>query len=160
MTDIQQQQLGAPPVLPATPAEAATRLTALKSDPAWRDQFLAGNGPQVKEFKNLSELAAKGDNVDMAMAGISEGGQSSDSHAMTEVAKMFRELAIRDEVTSQFLRGEKVTLHEFKLVENWKREQMGDPNFVKRYLEGDLKARQQMTIANTVLVNGVKDVAA
>ncbi len=34
---------------------------------------------------------------------------------------------------------------------------MGSLDFVKRYLSGDIKAAQQMTLANSVLVNGVKE---
>jgi hypothetical protein len=37
---------------------------------------------------------------------------------------------------------------------------MGDEAFVKRFLSGDVKARQQMLIADTVLVNGIKSKVA
>jgi hypothetical protein len=59
----------APPVVPSagaaamTPAQAAARLQQLQSDPAWVDRFLAGSGAQQREFAQLSELAASGDEI-------------------------------------------------------------------------------------------------
>jgi hypothetical protein len=46
-----------------TPAQAAARLAQLQSDPAWVDKFLAGSGQQQREFAQLSEIAASGDEI-------------------------------------------------------------------------------------------------
>jgi hypothetical protein len=69
-------------------------------------------------------------------------------------------LGIRDEVTSQFLKGEKVTPTEYEMVSNWKKTAMGDNSsggFVERYLAGNTEAKQKMLIANSVLTNGIRD---
>ena len=123
---------------------------------------MTGDVTAKKEFHELtSKISAGGDDVVAAvMSGKLPEMASTEQRLMAGTAEMFRELGIRDEVTSEFLRGVKVTPQEYELVLNWKKEQMGDTGtdgFVKRYLAGDTKAHQQMTIANTILVNGVKE---
>ena len=47
---------------PATsPGQARARLSQLGADPAWRDQLLTGNAAKVREFQELSALAASGE---------------------------------------------------------------------------------------------------
>jgi hypothetical protein len=155
MTDVQQP--GALPAPPATPAEASTRLTALKSDPAWRDQFLAGNGPQVKEFKNLSELAAKGDDVDMAMAGVS--GQSSESRLLAATAEHLREMGFPPTAIRETISGKEPTPADVERARVWKTQIMKNPEWVKRYLSGDGDAQREMLAAN-ILLSSAKEAAA
>lgn len=75
---------------------------------------------------------------------------------MAATVDHFRGLAIDDGVTKQFLSGERVSPHEYQLVCNLKRELMGDAEFVRAYLAGDVKANKRMTIINSVITNGVK----
>ena len=106
-------------------------------------------------------VAAGGDDtVSVAMSSHPALMPTTDMAAMAVTTALFRELGIRDEVTSQFLRGEQVTPEEYEAVSNFKKEKMGDAEWVKRYLDGGVKERQQLLIANTVLVNGVKKSAA
>jgi hypothetical protein len=155
MTD-QQPQTPPPAAPPANATEAAARLETLKADGAWRDKFLASDGPALKEYRDLTAMIADGgDDVAAAMSG-KLGAANTEQRHMAATAEMFRGLGIRDEVTSQFLRGEQVTPLEYELVSNWKKEHMADKAWRDLYLAGDLKAGQQMMLANSVLVNGIK----
>ena len=87
-------------------------------------------------------------------------GQPTEIRQMSVAVDMFRDMGIKEEITANFLRGEQVTPDEYKAVANWKRAAMNDPVFTKAFLAGDQDARQKMTIANTVLVNGIKENAA
>src|SRR5260221_492362 len=81
---------------------------------------------------------------------------NSGQRQMAVAVEHFRELGIDDGVTKQFLTGQKVSPQEYQAVANLKRELMGDADFVKKYLGGDVKSQQHMTTINAVLVNGVK----
>jgi hypothetical protein len=152
----QQQQTPSPSAPPANATEAAARLETLKADAGWRDKFLASDGPALKEYHVLTAMIADGgDDVAVAMSG-KLGAASTEQRHMAATAEMFRGLGIRDEVTSQFLRGEQVTPQEYELVSNFKKELTADRAWRDRYLGGDLKAAQQMVIINSVLVNGIK----
>ncbi len=64
-----------------------------------------------KEFDKLTAKIAAGgeDTVAVAMAGNPVHMPTTEMHQMAHTAEMFRSLGIRDEVTNQFLRGEKVS---------------------------------------------------
>jgi len=152
--------------LPATATEARTQLDAKLADKDWGARVLNGDVAANKELRELSHKSAEsGDDVVAAALALSGKdaygpGTTSDQRVMASVAEEWRSLGIRDEVTAQFLRGEKVSAAEYELVKNWKTTAMGDQDFVKKFLAGDSVARQKMTIANSVLVNGIKDSAA
>jgi hypothetical protein len=162
MTEAVQQQQQQPPAPPKNSTEARAVLDARTADPSWGGRVFNGDPAANKEFHELTAMVAAGgdDTVAVAMAGNPVYMPTTDLHQMAHTTALFRELGIRDEVTSQFLRGVQVTPQEYELVSNWKKENMGDEAFVKRYLSGDVKASQQMMIANTVLVNGIKRTAA
>jgi hypothetical protein len=157
MTDAAQQQLdvSAPP---ATPAEAVTKLDQLKSDPAWAKAWLSGNGPQVKEYENLSALAATGDKVDAAMAGVLADTPFQDSGHLQMIAatKMFRELGINDATIKQTLSDHEVTQQEHDIVAKWKADRMRDSEYVKKWLSGEGEQAREMTLANIVLSSSIK----
>jgi hypothetical protein len=146
--------------VPSTPAEASARLETLKADAGWKDQFLAGNGPQVAEFKSLTELAAKATDTDKALAGRLQDGpvQSSSHMVQIGVANTLREIGIRDEIIKDVLTGEhKVTRAEYEMTERWKAERMRDKEWVQRYLTNDGDAHEKMTLANIILSGGIRE---
>lgn len=151
-----------PPAPPATPGEAATRLSTLSADAEWRGKFLAGNGPQVREWNELHQLAANGDNIDMAMAGkFLPGGQSSEHIVQMETAAMMQELGIRSEIIRDALSDKHtVTRAEFEATKVWKADRMTDPEFTKRWLAGDREAKRKMMLADIILTGNVKEDAA
>jgi hypothetical protein len=159
MTD---QTLVVPPAPPTNATEARAALDARKADPAWSDRYLAGSPAEKKEFDSLTAMIAAGgdDTVSVAMSGNPVYMPTTDMAMMAHTAAMFRELGIRDEVTREFLQGKGVSAQEYELVVNWKKEHMGDVEWQKKYLSGDVKAGQQMMLANSVIVNGKRETAA
>src|SRR5258705_4426373 len=148
------------PAAPSTPAEATAKLDALKSDPAWRQQFLSGNGPQVKDYNNLSELAAKGEaeKVDAAMAGVMADTPFQDSShlEMLHATTMFRDHGISDAVIKQALTDYRVTAEEHAIVAKLKADRMRDPAWVKAWLSGEGEHARDMMLMNIVLSSSVK----
>ena len=154
MTDLQQP----PPAAPSTPAEASTRLDQLKSDAGWREQFLSGSGPQVKEWNDLHTLVATGDKVDAAMAGVLADGPWQDSGHLEMIAatKMFRELGISDATIKQTLTDYQITQQEHDVVAKWKADRMRDSEWVKKWLSGEGEHARDMMLANIVLTSTIK----
>jgi hypothetical protein len=159
MTDVQQQQ----PAQPSTPAEAATRLDQLKADPTWTGAFLAGGPAQKKEFSDLHELVAKGDNIDMAMAGefMSGGIQTSDHMQNMGAAASLREAGIRDEIIRDVLAGTHVVSKaEYEATRQWKADRMSDAEWTKRLMAGDNEANRKWKLANIILTGKIKEDSA
>jgi hypothetical protein len=152
------EQLDTPAAPPKTASEASAVLAARQADRDWGAKVFAGDPNANKEFRELTAMVSAGgdDTVTVAMNGNPVYMPSTDLHQMAHAAGWFRELGISDQIISEFLRGGQVTPQEYEAVANWKKEHMGDEDWVKKYLSGDVKARQQMMLADTVLVNGVK----
>ena len=156
---------------PANATEARGQLDARLADSEWGARVLHGHPEATRELRKLSAKAAETGGDDVVAAVISgkagqpgQGGMFADSQTvqMAGVAEMFRDLGIADDVTAQFLRGDKVSAAEYQAVKNWKMTAMGDKapgGFVERYLGGDVTAKQKMLLADSVLVNGYKEVA-
>jgi hypothetical protein len=154
------------PAPPANATEAQSALNLKIADPEWGARFLNGDGAARREYDDLiGRVATGGDDV---VASVMNGtvptsdhvAQPSEIREMSVAVDMFRDLGINEQITANFLRGEQVTPDEYTRVANWKRAAMNDPVFTKAFLAGEQQARQKMTIANTVLVNGVKEKAA
>jgi hypothetical protein len=154
------------PAPPANSTEARAALNLKIADPAWGERFLNGDVAARREYDDLvGKVATGGDDV---VASVMNGTVPTSDHVaaptdireMSVAVDMFRDMGIKEEITANFLRGEQVSPAEYKAVANWKRSAMNDPTFTKAYLSGDQEAGRKMTIANTVLVNGVKEAAA
>jgi hypothetical protein len=147
---------------PSTPAEATARLDQLKSDPGWRDLFLAGSGRQVNEFHSLHELAAKEANatlIDKAMNGGALDGemQTSEYVEMRGAAAMFSELGIRSEIIKDVLAGtHKVTKEEFQAAELWKADRLRDADWKAKYMSGDREEQRRMMLADIIITGGIR----
>ncbi|WFU37752.1 hypothetical protein QA640_25155 [Bradyrhizobium sp. CB82] len=143
-----------------SPAEASAQLGQLRADKDWSAAFLAGSGPQVAEFHRLSEIAAKSDDVDQAIAGIEKFNgvfRDTNHQIMIEVAGGLRDIGLPHEVIRQALAGQPVSREERTAAEQTKIKLMGDPAWVKEYLAGSVPHRQQMTMVNIVVNSPVKD---
>ena len=159
MTETTQTQLDAP-APPSTPAEAATRLDQLKADPKWTSALLSGALGQTKEFHDLHHLVAKGDSVDMAMAGVLQPGvlQTSDHMELMGGAQALRALGIQDGIIKDVLTdSHAVTKAEYEATKQWKADHMSNPEWVKLYMGGDNEARRKMALANIILTGGIKE---
>ncbi|MCA1474772.1 hypothetical protein [Bradyrhizobium sp. NBAIM08] len=150
--------------IPATGAEAAARLNELKGNAEWRDKFLAGNGPEAKEFRELTSKINESDNpnVDKAMAGLLDDApfQSTDRLQMIGATQMFRDLGIRDEVIRETLTNREVTQQEYDAVARLKAERMRDHAWVKEFMAGNGQHTRDMMLMNVVLSSPIKKQAA
>lgn len=152
----------APVAMNAT--DAQNQMNVLTADKAWVDRLLNGDVAAANQFKALTGALVDGGSADDVVASIMDGKApefgNGEQRQMARAVEHFRELGIGDGVTKQFLSGQKVSPQEFRAVADLKRELMSNAEFVKAYLGGDVKAKQRMTMINSVLVNGVKVTAA
>ncbi|RXG86496.1 hypothetical protein [Bradyrhizobium zhanjiangense] len=150
-----------------TPEAARDRLAELKADTKWRDAFVSGNGPQVSEFRRLSELAAKATDrtINDAIAGkapsmdqIFIDPQMRDA---TQTIEALRGMGIHEEsVARSVLDGSAVSADERHQASIAKDRLMKDVDWTKKYLAGDGEARRQMGLLNVILTRSVKESAA
>lgn len=150
------------PTIPSTATEARAILDARISDSAFAERFCAGDVAAKKEIDALhAKINAGGDDmIDAAMNGKLSDVPSSEQRMVAGTAEWFRELGIRDEVTSQFLKGQKVSAEEYEMVVNWKKTAMGDNSpggFVERFLSGHAESKQKMLLADSVITNGIRE---
>jgi hypothetical protein len=152
------EQTSATPAALSTPAEAASRLGELKENTEWTGKLMAGDPAVKAEWHGLHGLAAKGDNVDMAMAGVLQPGiiQSSDHLQMIGLAEFLRERGMPEDVVKEYLSGKVATTKEFhNRVAEWKREAMSDKDWSARLMSGDSKALKQFQIAHQILTSTI-----
>jgi hypothetical protein len=154
MTD--QPLIPEPPVLPSTPAEAATRLDQLKADPKWTASFLSGSPTQVQEFRDLHEIVAKGGDVDAVMAGAVPAMPSSDLREMIGTAALLKDVGFTPLSIKETLEGRPASQAEVDMATKWKADHMSNPDWVKRLMSGDVEARRHLLVANVILSSPVK----
>jgi hypothetical protein len=158
-----EQQPAAPPAPPKNATEARAVLDARMADKDWGGRVFNGEPAANKELHELTAMVAAGgdDTVAVAMTGNPVFMPNTDMAAMAHTAAWLREMGIRSEVIKEVLEGRpSVTAREYELVTNFKKEKMGNAEFVRLFLSGDIKARQQLMLADSILVNGVKGEAA
>ncbi len=147
----------AAPAPPANATEAAARLGALSADKIWADRLLSGDGAATREFHQLSEMVANGDQIDMAMAGPLHSLASgvipdSSLRVMSEGAAMLREKGLSDGTIRQLLSDQPVSVQEQEAAKVWMNEFRTDRERVRKYLEGDAGLGKQVTAAH-ILIN-------
>jgi hypothetical protein len=145
-----------PPALPSTPAEAATRLDQLKADPKWTASFLSGNPTNLQEFRDLHEIAAKGDGIDAAMAGVLPEMPSSDLRTMAGTAGLLKDVGFTPLSIKETLEGRPASQAEIDLATKWKADHLSNPKWVERLMSGDVEAKRHLLVANVILSSPVK----
>lgn len=152
------------PIIPAAANEAAARLSELKADPKWREQFLSGSSTHAKELRDLQAVIDKEQNtqLDMAIKGeLFDGIQPGGHLAAVGTAEMLREANIGDTaVIKQVLTGGEVTPQEHAAAIARKAELMGDAAWTDRYLKGGAAEKREMTLISIVLSSKLKGAAA
>src|SRR3984893_17777624 len=148
MTDTVVQPT-APPAPPANAAEARTRLDGLIKDREFGAKLLSGEANANREF---SELQAKADSIDpadqVAVAMSGNIGEMPDSSVklMANMAGLFRELGIREEVIKQTLEDHQVTQQEHDVVAKWKAGRLKNSEWVKKWLAGPGEADRRQIL--------------
>jgi hypothetical protein len=150
------------PAPPSTPAEATTRLDQLRADPKWTEALLSGGPAQTREFHELHELVAKGDGVDMAMAGVMQPGiiQDSGHVEMANTATMLRDMGFNPKQVRETLEGKEATQADIDIATAWKAQNMNSKEFVTRLMAGEPEAARLLMAANIVLSSPVKKEAS
>jgi hypothetical protein len=128
------------------------------ADPEWGAKVFAGNPEANRELRELTSKASGTDDSVVAAVMSGEPGKmpTTETHIMAGTAGMLREMGISEEVIEQTLKGHQVSEQEYKLTQAWKARHMKDPEFVKRFLNGDTEAREKMTLADIILSGGIK----
>ncbi|EIG56080.1 hypothetical protein [Bradyrhizobium sp. WSM1253] len=151
------QPIQTPPA--PTPDEAVAKLADLRSNKDWTDNFLKGNGPQVAEFRSLSEIAIKsGDRIEKAIAGVLDDSPVQESGHIQNIgaAAWLREAGVETGVIRQVLTGDEVTPQEHAAATATKARLLKDQDFTKRYMASDGEAVRQMTLLNVIVSSKVK----
>ena len=136
-----------------TAAEATTKLADLTANHEWSTKLLAGDGPTVREFRELSAAKVQTDRTDAALAGtlnpgtwdIAVDGKLSARNLMTGIDDL-RNLNIEDRQIERLLKSEPISASDRAWVEGYEREMLGNKEFTARYLSGDLAARREITL--------------
>jgi hypothetical protein len=145
-----------------TPAEASTKLETLKADPDWGKGFLAGDGPKVAEFQQLT-AAAQPDHesraLEMAIGGqLFEGvaGQPPGHMEAIATAQALREAGLGSDVIRQVLTGAPVTQAEHDAATRQKAALLRDNDFCKNFLAKNGPEVERMALLDVVLTSPIK----
>jgi hypothetical protein len=146
------------PAEPTTPSEAATRLTALKADPAWTKALMDGGPAQTREFHSLHELVSKGDGIDLAMSGEYAPGevQSSDHIQNIGVASMLREAGVPDGEIKEYMAGHTTTKGWYDATARLHADKMSDAAWLARFNAGSLEEKRLFHRMHIVLTGDIK----
>jgi hypothetical protein len=146
---------------PSTPAEAAARLDQLAADAAWRNAFLSGNGPEAKQFHELTtmaESARQDDEVEMALKGQLYDAPFQPSEHLENIAltQTLREAGLTDDVIRQAVRGDTVTQAEHDAAKRAKESLLRDNDFVRKFLEKNGPEFERMMLIDVILTSPIK----
>jgi hypothetical protein len=170
----------APPVDPAalvniaamSPGAARARLGGLLQNAEWQKQFLGGNGPQLREFKELSEKAAgPGDTrLDAALAydpntappfETSYAGELN-TWQLAKVVTNLKELGLEPDHIREAFDVENRTIDgaTWAAAKRLEQQRFGDAEYVKRYLAGNPAEKREMALIRIVLSMKVAEATA
>ena len=153
------------PAPPANATEANARLGTLTENKEWGGRLLAGDAAATKEWKDLTALAAGGNPVEAAMAGVVPGLNDAggmlpggDDLVMAGVVEHLRERGISDGAIRELLNDDKVAQWEHDAAKRWKDEHMSDREWTKKWRAGDALAAKEMILADIILNSEIKGV--
>jgi hypothetical protein len=147
-----------PPAAPATssPAEAASKLAALRSDASWGEKVLKSDPAAVAEMRSLAKLVSEGNDLDAMIvaaqdtADTSVGGQLSAKKVAGEITSLREHLS--DGVITELLAGRESTPQEVDAVKRFKAMRHGSAEWVKKFLAGDHEAVRESRLISIVLM--------
>lgn len=144
-------------VIPTDVGEAEARLSAVKADPKWRDEYLAGSPRHAKELRELQAAVDKAKNtrVEMAVSGqLFDGIQPSGHLAAVGGAQYLKGIGLGEAEVRQGITGAPVTPDEHAAAVATKTRLLEDPDFVAKYMSGDAEARRTVTRLNIIVTAG------
>ena len=147
MTDVQQQQPGAPATPPAAPTnslEARGRLNTLIADKDWGAKLLAGDAATAREYRDLSALAdgPVSDQVSLAMSDADLGFMPNSSDVqMRNMAGWLREAGFDERCVRETLEGKAASDGDIAIATRWKKDLLHPGGeWSTRLLKGDPQA--------------------
>jgi hypothetical protein len=161
--------LAAPVNLAAmTSAQARERLDGLLQNPDWQKRYLAGNGPERREFEALT--AKKNEAADNRLDRIIDGtevvreletvanGELS-TFKMMQAAEHIKNFGLDGATVKQALTSAPVSRAEYDAVKTLRGDMMGDKDFTAAVLAGNPEAVREFTLANIIISNGIAEEA-
>jgi hypothetical protein len=127
--------------VPIDQAAASARKAELLANPEWRGKFLENDPAAHTEMSAINSVL------------VGPAPQETLDPSQIEHA---RALVIREDIVQQLATRMPIPQSEHDAVARWKAGHLKDPAFLRKYFDGDYEARQQMTIANIVLLCPIK----
>lgn len=154
------------PVRSMHPATAAAKLDELLKNSDWQQRYLRGDGPQVREYSELStkKAEADADRLDKIVAGVAETpfmetvgrGQISTLDAM-RTAEQLRGFGLNDDSIKQAISGKPVSKQEFDAVHTLRGDRMADRDWGAKVLANNPAAVREFTLMNLIVANGFRE---
>jgi len=122
---------------------------------------MRGGLEQRRTFHDLHELISKGDGIDQAMSGVLPDGiiQDGAQVQMAGTVAMMREMGIRGDVIREALTGYEPSQALIDETTRYKADLMSNPEWRKKFMSGDVEARRQKFLANSILTDGIREQA-
>jgi hypothetical protein len=152
----------APLTPPANATEAQARLTSLVENRDWGAKIVAGDVTANREMRALTAMIAGGG--DDVAAAIVSGNKlpelaTSEQRLMAATAEHLREMGFPPTAIRETISGKEPTPADVERARLWKTQIMKNPEWVRRYLDGDGDAQREMMAAN-ILLSSAKEAAA
>jgi hypothetical protein len=127
----------AAPEAPANVEAATARKAELLANETFRAKFLDNDPAARAEMSAINRILV---GPDPAAAPV---GADVLDHA--------REMGVSEDVVKQIAEGQPVSQFEYDAVLRWKTSHMKDPEFLRKFFDGDYEARKQIFLANVTL---------
>jgi hypothetical protein len=140
------------------------------ADPGFREKYLAGDASARAEIKSLIEgktaadaVAAK---VDAALAGSPPSGfyvNSPDGVSPADLGSAvngFRGIGVSDGALRECFTGNPTDRETYDAVMAYRQSMLEDPEWKARWLKGDVRARRELFLCNTVKLNFEREAAS
>jgi hypothetical protein len=144
---------GAPSVVPtqtsAARATAMAEIARLKSDPAFHQRLLRGEGDALNIVAQLQRTLNSPTNVVI-------GGEPNPAEIQQRLDAWSNYADLAPDVLEQVRSGGAVTKAEYDNAVRTKARFMADREWAKRYLDGGMRERQQMSLVSIILSSPIE----
>jgi len=152
-----------------SPTQARERLEGLKTNPEWQKQFLGGNGPQLREFSELSAKAAEAGN--RLEAAFAYDPQTAPPFETTydgelnvwQLAKVVADLradGLEDAHIQEMWANEPIAKKWHDAARRLQQQRFADPEYLDRYLKGGAEEKREQTLIGIILGRPIAEKAA
>jgi hypothetical protein len=129
------------PAVPSDPSAASARKAELLSNADWRGKYLENDPAARAEMTAINSVL------------VGPAPQETIDPSQIEHA---RSLGIKEEILQQLATRMPIPQSEHDAIARWRAGHLKDPAWLRRWFDGGYEERQQMTIANIVLMSPIK----